>query len=231
VGLHETRIETVRLGSNGDVTAGEIIASYDFDHFLQGRPQRLVLRDLRVSARLDAGGLSFESLTSENGEGRRLDGALLRSIPALEIESGQIDLTTPIGPVAMSLTGAATPRSDGSVEAAIDLQARTADGRLGGVLAGLATTDPIGAGPTVAEGTAALGRGLSGAFAGKTKMAWAATGHPQVSAALDLKAIDAGGTVFPAGSLTVEMADAQWTMRLAVAQDDSKSDLTSQIVI
>src|SRR5215470_12416337 len=81
VGLHETRIETVRLGSNGDVTAGEIIASYDFDHFLQGRPQRLVLRDLRVSARLDAGGLSFESLTSENGEGRRLDGALLRSIP------------------------------------------------------------------------------------------------------------------------------------------------------
>src|SRR5262249_58414348 len=29
VGLHEMRIEDVRLGANGDVTAAEIVASYD----------------------------------------------------------------------------------------------------------------------------------------------------------------------------------------------------------
>src|SRR4030095_15581915 len=63
VGLHETRIADIRLGAAGDVTAAEIVASYDLRHFLRAQPERLVIRGLRVSARLDSHRLSLGRLT------------------------------------------------------------------------------------------------------------------------------------------------------------------------
>src|SRR5262249_13304731 len=70
VGLHEMRIENVRLGANGNVTATEIVAFYDFDHFLAATPQRLVIRSLRVAAAVDSAGISFGGLGSSNATGR-----------------------------------------------------------------------------------------------------------------------------------------------------------------
>ena len=233
VGLHETRIEGVRLGATGDITAGEIIASYDFDHFLQARPQHLVVRDLRVSARLDARGLAFDSLDLVSGKsgGRFVDRAFLRSLPTVDVEAGQVELTTPIGPLALPFKGSATLRSDGAVNAAMDLQVQSAHGRLGGTLALVLTEDRIDANLSIANGTAAIGQSLSTAFAGRTKVVWMANGHPQVSGALDFKEIDAGGNVFPAGSFSIDMMDAQWAAQLTLAQGDGKSDLQTRLVV
>ncbi len=233
VGLHETRIEDVRLGSHGDVTAAEIVASYDLDHFLQAQPERLVLRNLHVSARLDSGGLSFGGLrlANGNGGGRVLSAALLRAVPTVAIDSGLIDLATPIGPLAVPFQGSMSPRPDGSLEAAIDLQAQSAHGRLSGALKLVAADGRIDADLTIADGTATIGQTLSTAFTGRTKVTWVETARPVVSAALELKGTSVAETAFPAGTLAIEMADAQWTAQLALTGRDRSSDLQAKLVV
>jgi len=233
VGLHEARIEDVRLGSNGDVTAAEIIASYDFAHFLQAQPERLVLRNLRVSARLDSGGLSFGSLRLANGSGggKVLGAALLRAVPMVAIESGRIDLATPSGSLAVPIQGTMSPRPDGSLEAAIDLQAQSAHGRLTGALKLVAADGRIDADLTIADGTATIGQTLSTAFTGRTTVTWVETARPQVSAALELKGTGVAETAFPAGTLAIEIADAQWTAQLALTGRDRSSDLLTTLVV
>jgi len=233
VGLHETRIEDVRLGSHGDATAAEIVASYDLDHFLQAWPERLVLRNLRVSARLDSGGISFGSLRLENGfgGGRVLSAALLRAVPTVAIDSGRIDLATPIGPLAVPFQGTMSPRPDGSLEAAIDLQAQSAHGRSRGALKLVAADGRIDADLTIADGTATIGQTLSTAFTGRTKVTWVETARPHVSAALELRGTNVAETAFPAGTLAIEIADAQWTAQLALTGRDRSSDLLTKLVV
>jgi hypothetical protein len=233
VGPHETRIEDVRLGSNGDITAAEIIASYDFVHFLRAQPERLVLRGLRVSARLDSSGIAFGGLglTNGNGEGGVVNAAMLQAVPMVAIDSGRIELVTPIGPLAVPLKGSVKPRSDGGVEAAIDLQAKSAHGRFGGALKLVAADGRIDADLTIVDGAAAIGQTLSTAFTGRTKVTWVEPRRPQVSVALELKETTVAGTAFPAGSLMIEVADAQWTAELALAQRDGSSDLQTKVVV
>jgi hypothetical protein len=233
VGLHETRIADIRLGAAGDVTAAEIVASYDLRHFLRAQPERLVIRGLRVSARLDSHGLSLEGVTpaSRNGERGILNGALLRAVPPVAIESGKVEIATPIGPLALPFEGTMSPLPDGGIEAAIDLQAESAHGRFGGALKLAATDSSIAADLTIAGGRAAIGPTLSTAFTGRAKVRWAKEYPPQVSADFELKEASIAGAAFPAGSLTVEMGGAQWTAQLALMQRDGSSDLRTKVVV
>src|SRR5262249_31436742 len=191
--------------------AAEIVASYDLDHFFRAMPQRLLVRSLRVAAKVDSGGISFAGLSSDGTRGGNvLSAALLRSMPAVEIDSGQIELATPLGPLTIPLKGSLNPRSDGAVEAAFDLQAQSAHGRFAGTLRAVAADGAVDADLAIVDGTAAIERTLSAAFTGRTKLTWAGKGHPRVSAALDLKEISVEGTAFPARPPPRAKADAHW---------------------
>jgi hypothetical protein len=233
VGLTETRIENVRLGPDGEVTVAAIVASYDLRHFLRAQPERLAVRDLHVSAKLGSNGLALG--IPERGGGNRgglvLDGAILRAMPTITIEGGRIELATPIGPLAAPFKGVVAPRSDGGVEATIDLQAESAHGRFGGALKLVVTDRSLDADLMIADGAAAIGRTLSTAFAGRMKATWVQQERPRVWAALDLKGASIGGSAFPAGSLAIEMADAQWTAQLALVERDGSSDLRTRLVV
>jgi hypothetical protein len=233
VGLHETRIEDVRLGSSGDVTAGEIIASYDFGHFLQAQPQRLVVRDLRASARLDTGGLSFNSLdlTSRNGGGGILDEALFRAVPPAVIESGRIELVTPIGRVAIPFQGIMGPRPDGSLAATIDVHAQSEHGTLRGALKLVAANGTIDADLTIADGTTTIAQTLSTTFTGGARLTWVNTGPPHISADLKLLGTNLAEVGFPGGGLTINMSGAQWTAQLALAGVDRSSDVHAKVIV
>src|SRR5262249_12668757 len=138
-------------------TAAEIVASYDLDHFLAAKPQRLVIRSLRVAATIDSAGISFGGLGSSNGTGGgdTFSASLLRSVPAVEIDGGLIALATPFGPLTMPFKGVVNPRSGGGVEGMFDLQAQSTHGRLAGTLKAVAADGGVDADLAIADGTAA----------------------------------------------------------------------------
>src|SRR5262245_39919664 len=63
IGLHEARIDGVRLGANGEIAAAQVTASYDLDGLFGVRLTQVVIKDLHVSGRLDAGGFSIGGLS------------------------------------------------------------------------------------------------------------------------------------------------------------------------
>jgi Dicarboxylate transport len=233
VGLYETRIEDVRIGSSGDVTAGEIVASYDFRHFLQASPQRLVVRDLRASARLASGGLSFGSLglTNEDGGGGVFGAALLRAVPPVVIESGRIELVTPVGPVTAPFQGIMNPRPDGSLAAAIDVQAQSEHATLRGEIKLVAAAGAIDADLTIGDGTITIAQTLSTTFTGEARLIWVSTENPHISADLKLLGTSLAEVAFPAGGLTIDVTDAQWTAQVALAGVDRSSDVQAKVIV
>ncbi|MGE0119981.1 MAG: YdbH domain-containing protein [Dongiaceae bacterium] len=231
VGLSEARIDDLRLGAGGEVTAGEIIAAYDLD-FVDLRLTSVTLRDLRVAGRLDADGLSFGSLVGKGEAGGTfVDAALLQSMPPMSIESGRIDLATPYGPVTLPLRGEASPQPDGTIQAAIALELQSANVGARGDLALLLGTDSIGADLRIAEGTAAAADGLSIAFSGQARLDWQAAGRPRISAELALAQIAVAEGAFPSGELSVDATETEWSARIVLAGADQSSDLRADLIV
>src|SRR5919109_2158913 len=62
VGLNEAQVDRVRLDAKGEIAAAEVDASYELDGLLGVHLTRVVIKDLHVSGRLDAEGLSIAGL-------------------------------------------------------------------------------------------------------------------------------------------------------------------------
>ncbi len=153
VGLSEARIDAVRLGADAEVTAAEIIATYDLDGLMGVRLTRVAIRDLRISGRLDSDGLSLGGLDrkGENRGGGLLDAAWLRGTPPISIDDGRIDLMTPAGPVAVQVEGTVSPQPGDKLKAAIALQLQSAKATARGDLDLLLVADGLAANFELAE--------------------------------------------------------------------------------
>ena len=232
VGPHEARITDVRLGVDGRFSAGEVIASYDLALILGSPIKRVVLRDVRVQGRLDSNGLLFGRLgpRAERG-GPLLPASFVEAMPPVEIESGRIDLATPIGPVVLPIHGLLTPKADGSVEAALDVKVESAWGAIDGALALVAQQRRIDADLTIDTGLITSGADIPIAFHGSAKLGWEQGGHPQISAALELRAANIAAADFPAARLTIDMTDARWRGQTTVAEGDGVSNLDATLVV
>src|SRR5262247_1217292 len=130
-GLSEARIADVRLGVDGQFSAGEVIASYDLAEILGSPLTRVTIRDLRVQGRLDSDGLLFGQLGPGSGSGGPLlPASFVQALPPVEIESGRIDLATPIGPAVLPVRGLLLPKAAGSLGATLDVQIQSEQGTM-----------------------------------------------------------------------------------------------------
>jgi hypothetical protein len=233
VGLSEARMDAVRLDANGEIAAAEIAASYDLDGLLGVHLTRVGIKDLRISGRLDPEGLSIGGLrrSSETGDGRFVDVALLRSMPPVTIENGRLDLATMIGPVVLPFHGTASPQPDGTVRATIALQlesdAAEARGNLELMLAG----GNIGADLRIESGSARIAETASSAFSGQARLDWEATGRPRLSADVALAESAVADIAFPTGALAIDATESKWSAQLALAGVERSSDLHVDIAI
>jgi hypothetical protein len=232
VGLHEARIDSLRLDAKGELTAAELTASYDLDGLLGVRVTQIVIKDLRLSGRLDAGGLSLGGLNrTEERRDRFVDDTLLRSLPPVVVENGRIDLATTIGPVVLPFQGTASPQPDGTVKGAIVLgiesNGANASGNLDLVLAG----SRLDADLRIDSGTAAIAGAVSSAFSGRARLDWEAAGRPRLSGDLELAKSAVGGVAFPTGALALEASESRWSVRLALAAPDQSADLRADIAV
>jgi hypothetical protein len=233
VGLAEARMDDVRLDANGEIAAAEITASYDLDGLMGVHLTRVAIKDLRVAGRLDAGGLSIGGLgrANETSGGSFVDGAFLRSVPPVAIESGRIDLATTIGPVVLPLQGTVTPQPDGTLEAAIalDLEADAVDA--GGKLDLVLAQSSIGADLRIETGTAEVAGTASSAFSGSARLDWEATGRPRLSADVELAESAVADIAFPTGALAIDATESEWSARLALAGVNGSSDMQADLAI
>jgi hypothetical protein len=231
-GFREARIADVRLGADGQFSAGEVIASYDIAQILGSPLERVVLRDLRVQGRLDSNGLLFGRLGPANDSGGPLlPASVVQAMPPVEIESGRIDLATPFGPVVLPIRGLLTPKADGSLAGTLDVQVESARGKIDGALALVSRERRIDGDLTINTGSIALGTDMPIAFRGGVKLGWEQGGHPQVSAALELGAASIATTDLPPTTLTVDMTDAQWRGQAAMAEDGGVSGLEATLIV
>ncbi len=233
VGLSEARMDDVRLDANGEITAAEVTASYDLDGLMGVHLTRVAIKDLRISGRLDAGRLSIGGLgrTGETNGGRFVDGAFLRSVPPVAIESGRIDLTTTVGPVVLPLQGTVAPQPDGTVKAAITLGLESDAVDAGGNLDLVLAESTIGADLRIETGTAQVAGTASSAFSGVARLDWEATGRPRLSADVKLVESAVADIAFPTGALTIDATASEWSAQLALAGVDGSSDMQADLTI
>jgi hypothetical protein len=153
-GLFEARIADIRLGLDGEISAGEVIASYNLTEILGSPLEHIVVRDLHVQGRLDSDGLLFGRLGPANDSGGPLlSSSFIQTMPPVEIESGRIDLATPIGPVILPVHGLLAPVSDGSLAGTLDVQVQSERGAIDGTLALVAQERRINADLTINTGS------------------------------------------------------------------------------
>lgn len=233
VGLSAARMEGVRLDANGEITAAEVTASYDLDGLMGVHLTQVVIKDLRISGRLDAGGLSIGGLgrATEKSRGRFVDGAFLRSMPPVAIESGRIDLATTIGPAVLPLQGTASPQPDGTVKAAIALRLESSAVDAGGNLDLVLAERTIGADLRIETGTAQIAGTASSAFSGRARLDWEVTGRPRLSADVKLAESAVADIAFPTGALTIAATESEWSAQLALAGVDRSSDMHADLTI
>jgi hypothetical protein len=172
-GLSEARIADARLGEDGQFSAGEVIASYNLAQVLGSPLERVVVRDLRVQGRLDSDGLLFGRLGPANDSGGPLlPASFIQAMPPVEIESGRIDLTTPIGPVVLPIRGLLAPKADGSLGGTLDVQVESERGAIDGALALAVRERGIDGDLTINTGSIRLGADMPLAFSGGVKLGW-----------------------------------------------------------
>jgi hypothetical protein len=232
VGLSEARIDGLRLGPGGGITAGEVIASYDAGDLMGVRLERLVVRNLRISVRLDSSGLSIDGLRPTGGTtGGFVDAGFLRSLPPVAIENGRIELATMIGAVALPFQGTVSPKPDGTAEAVLAVQLDSPDvegrGRLDLTLA----PNALGADLAIESGVARIAGMASTAFSGQARLDWAAAGRPQLSADIQLAETAVADVGFPTGTLAIDAGESRWSARLALAGPDGSSSVDADLVV
>jgi hypothetical protein len=231
-GLSEARIADVRLGEDGQFSAGEVIASYNLAEIFGSPLERIVVRDLRVQGRLDANGLLFGRLgPAADSGGPLLPASVVQAMPEVEIESGRIDLATPIGPVVLPVRGRLAPKADGSLAGTLDVQLESETGTMDGVLALVVQERHIESDLTINAGSIARGSDTPVAFSGGVKLGWEQGGRPQISAALELGAAKVAATDLPPATLTVDITDARWHAQATMAQDEGVSNLEAALTV
>jgi len=231
-GLHEARIADVRLGVDSQFSAGEVIASYNLAQILGSPLERVVLRDLRVQARLDSDGLSFGRLGPESDSGGPLlPASVVQAMPEVEIESGRIDLATPFGPAVLPIRGLLMPKGDGSLGATLDVAIESERGTIDGALTLVVQERRIDSDLTINAGSITRVTDIPIAFRGGVKLGWEQDGHPQISAALELGAARVANTDLPPTTLTVDMTDARWRGQATMAQDEGVSGLEATLTV
>jgi hypothetical protein len=97
-------------------------------------------------------------------------------VPPGVIESGRIELVTPIGSVTVPFQGIMNPRPDGSLAAAIDVQAQSEHATLRGGIKLVAADGAIDADLTIEDGTITIAQTLSTTFTGDARLIWVSTG-------------------------------------------------------
>ncbi len=231
-GLQEARIEDVRLGVDGQFAAGEVIASYNLAEVFGSPLERVVVRDLHMQGRLDSDGLLFGRLGPANESGGPLlPASFIQAMPPVEIESGRIDLTTPIGPVVLPIRGLLAPKADGSLGGTLDVQVESERGAIDGALALAVRERGIDGDLTINTGSIGLGADMPLAFSGGVKLGWQQGGHPRISAVLELGAARVATTDLPPATLTVDMTDARWHAQATMPQDGEVSGLEATLTI
>ncbi len=231
-GLNEARIADVRLGVDGQFSAGEVIASYNLAQIFGSPLERIVVRDVRVQGRLDANGLLFGRLGPANDSGGPLlPASVVQAMPDVEIESGRIDLETPIGPVVLPIRGLLVPKADGSLAGTLDVQVESERGTIDGVLALVVQERHIDSDLTINAGSIAHRTDTPIAFSGGVKLGWEQGGHPQISAALELGAARVAATDLPPTTLTVDITDARWHAQATMAQGEGVSNLEAALTV
>ncbi|HEY7690215.1 MAG TPA: YdbH domain-containing protein [Dongiaceae bacterium] len=231
-GLGEARIEDVRLGEEGQFSAGEVIASYDLAEILGSPLERVAIRDLLIQGRLNSDGLLFGRLGPGSGSGGPLlPPSLVQALPPVEIESGRIDLATPFGPAVLPIRGLLQPKADGSLGATFDVQVESAQGAMDGALALTVRETRVDADLTIKSGSITTGVDVPIAFGGGTKLGWEQGGRPQISATLALPAARVANADFPGATLAIEMTDAQWRGKATMAQDGGVSQLEATLTV
>jgi hypothetical protein len=232
VGLHEARLDGLRLDADSTITAAELTASYDLHGLLGVQVTQIVIRDLRLTARLDADGLSLGGLgRTEERSGRFVDDALLRSMPPVAIESGRIDLATMIGPVVLPFQGTASPQPDGTVKAAIAVQLESSPVNARGNLDLALAESSLGADLRIETGLVAMAETASSAFSGRARLDWEATGRPRLAADVVLAESAVADIAFPTGALAIEATDSRWFAHLALAEAGRSSELRAGIAV
>lgn len=231
-GLFEARIADIRLGLDGEISAGEVIASYNLTQILGSPLERIVVRDLHVQGRLDSDGLLFGRLRPANHSGGPLlPSSFIQTMPPVEIENGRIDLATPIGPMVLPIHGLLAPQSDGSLAGTLDVQVQSERGTIDGELALVAQERRIDADLTINTGSITSAAGKTIAFRGGVKLDWEQGGHPQISSALELSTAGVAAALVTGAKLTVDMNDAQWRGQLAMAEDGRVSDIEATLIV
>jgi len=103
IGLDRARLVAVAVGRDDELTVQEITISYELAGLVEGRVDGITLHRPRLRASVGPDGLSLGSLDPLLA-GRDTGG--VASLPPIRIEDAEVELATPLGPVA--LTGAGT---------------------------------------------------------------------------------------------------------------------------
>jgi hypothetical protein len=223
IGFRQATIADLRLGAAGEITAREVVAEYEPLGLLDGRVARIIIRDPHVIANFSGTDVAIGSLRLPSGTGG--SPSLSLALPPVVIENGRIDLTTPVGSVAIPVSGE-IGSTDDRTEAHLGFRAEHASaafaGRLDLALAGAGTVEGE---VEITEGTLQLSDDLAAAARGNIRFSTAAAQPLALSAALDLSGIALGPARFPAGRLTATADAAASTANLTLTAKDASSDL------
>lgn len=230
VSFHKAELADLRIGDHDELTAENIIARYTLGDLIAGQVDIVEIHKLRLSARLDANGLTVSGLERIAGA-RRQEGTGFRSAPRIAIQSGLIDLATPLGPVVLPFDATVTPLGDGNLRAAIETRVGTQMGRLAGKIDVLASPNEISADAQIDDGTITIGDTLRSAVAGRLTARLAAGGEPTLKGDLQLGATSIAGFPFASGSVSVDGSRRQWTSRLSLNEGEDKSDLQATLTV
>lgn len=230
VSFDKAEIADLRIGDHDELTARTIVARYTLGDLIDGRVDIVEIHELRLSARLDANGLTLSGLERTGGAGHK-EYAGFRSAPRITIQSGLIDLATPFGPVALPFDANAVPHADGHLSATIEARAETQMGRFAGKIDVSASDTEISANVLIADGTITFGDRLRSTISGHLAARFVAGGEPALEGQLQLGDTSIAGLRFANGSLSVDGSPRQWMARLSFMEGDGKSDLQAILTV
>lgn len=230
VGFRKAEIADLRIGDHDELTARTIVARYTLGDLIAGRVGIVEIHELRLSARLDANGLTVSGLERIDGA-KRQEVTGFKAAPRIAIQSGRIDLATPLGPVALPFDATVEPFADGNLRATIETRVESQMGRLAGKIDVLASRNEISAEVLIDDGTIAVGDHLRSTIAGRVTARLAAGGIPTLQGKLQLGATSIAGLPFAIGSVSVDGSHRQWAARLTLLEGEGKSDLQATLAV
>lgn len=230
VGIGAAEIANLRIGDHDELTAARIVARFTIGDLIAGRVDSVEIRDLRISAQLDANGLTVNGLERTGTPGRIGDSGL-DAVPPIAIENGRVDLMTGLGRVALPFDATITPAADGTLHAAIETRVETEMGRLAGRIDVSAIQGTINADIRIDDGTIAIGDSLQSTVAGHFLARRTGGREPTLQGVLQLGPTVIAGMPFAGGSVAIDGSKGHWTSRLSLIEGDGKSDLQTTLTL